>query len=64
MASSFGRYFPVKREVRRGRQAPPVILRADFRVPYASVQRLMFDCAAMGIEKFDFQAETGPEVSR
>jgi biopolymer transport protein ExbD len=46
------------------RAAPPVILRADFRVPYRYIQQLMFDCAAMGIEQFDFQAETGAEMLR
>jgi biopolymer transport protein ExbD len=48
----------------RERKAPPVILRADFRVPYKRIQELMFDCAAMGIEEFDFQAETGAEFLR
>ena len=38
--------------------APPIILRADFRVAYKQVQELMFDCAAMGVELFDFQATT------
>jgi len=43
---------------------PPIILRADFRVPYKYVQQLMFDCAAMGIQVFDFQAVGGEEISR
>jgi biopolymer transport protein ExbD len=42
-----------------GEDAPPVILRADFRVSYRHVQQLMFDCARVGIDRFDFQAETG-----
>jgi len=42
-----------------GDKTPPVILRADFRVPYKHVQQLMFDCAQAGIDRFDFQAETG-----
>ena len=45
----------------RERAAPPVILRADFRVPYRIVQQLMFDCARAGVDRFDFQAETGAE---
>jgi biopolymer transport protein ExbD len=44
--------------------APPIILRADFRVPYKHVQELMFDCAAMGIQVFDFQAVGGEEIPR
>jgi len=36
--------------------APPVILRADHRVPYREVQKLMFACADVGITVFDFQA--------
>ena len=43
----------------RGAEAPPVILRADFRVPYKTIQQIMFDCAQAGIDRFDFQAETG-----
>ena len=45
----------------RHRAAPPIIVRADFRVAYKQVQELMFDCAAMGIEVFDLQATTGEE---
>ncbi len=48
----------------RGVAAPPVILRADFRVPYRTVQQLMFDCARAGVDRFDFQAETGGEGAR
>ena len=47
----------------RKRPAPPIIVRADFRVAYKQVQELMFDCAAMGIEAFDFQATTGEETT-
>jgi biopolymer transport protein ExbD len=48
----------------RGVAAPPIILRADFRVPYRTVQQFMFDCAQAGIDRFDFQAETGGEGPR
>jgi len=48
----------------RRRPAPPIILRVDYRVPYRQVQELMFDCAAMGIDAFDFQAATGEEGDR
>ena len=40
----------------RGTTAPPVVLRADYRVPYREVQRIMFACADLGISVFDFQA--------
>jgi len=43
-------------------EAPPIIVRADFRVAYKQVQELMFDCASMGIQVFDFQATTGEET--
>jgi len=46
----------------RERPAPPIIVRADFRVAYKQVQELMFDCASMGIQVFDFQATTGEET--
>ncbi|KPJ56237.1 MAG: hypothetical protein AMS16_02790 [Planctomycetes bacterium DG_58] len=47
----------------RGEPAPPIILRADLRVAYKQVQELMFDCAAMGIQVFDFQATTEEETT-
>ena len=43
------------------RDAPPVILRVDYRVPYEHVQKLLWDCASMGIHRFDFETLTGGE---
>lgn len=48
----------------RGRAAPPIILRADYRVPYKQIQELMFGCAAKGIQVFDFQATPEEEGLR
>ena len=45
-----------------GNAAPPIILRADYRVPYRHIQELMFDCAAAGITLFDFQATTEEDL--
>jgi biopolymer transport protein ExbD len=48
----------------RGAPAPPVMLRADHRVPWREVQKLMFACAGLGIHRFDFQAAPSEETWR
>jgi len=45
----------------RGEPAPPLMLRADYRVPYRDVQKLMLACSALGIGAFDFQAARSEE---
>ena len=47
-------------ELRRS-PPPPIILRADRRVSYEHVQRLMFACAMRGMVMFDFQAQKPEE---